>query len=179
MREVVHTHVIRFFDVRALTLGGEEEPSVLPTAMLPLADVDLATFLDRRPRGVLPAALACRMMGHLDGALAHVHSHGLGHRDVKQGNCLNFLAADVHGQCFGLALLLADFVMAQRVSGDTRWCLDAEQTEKTMTAFVCTFQNRPREVWGLTLDDHGVDQDFEETTLHGSSLDVWSFWAVV
>ena len=37
-------------DARALTPGGEKDPSDLPTFVLPPADVDLATFLDRRPR---------------------------------------------------------------------------------------------------------------------------------
>ena len=79
------------------------------TLVFPPADVDLATFLDRMHRGALPTALARRMMGQLAAALAHVHSHGIIHRDVKPGNCLIFLAAGVHGEFLGPALVLADF----------------------------------------------------------------------
>ncbi len=179
LRKVAHAHVIRLLDVRASTPGGEEDPSDLPTLVFPPADVDLATFLDRRPRGVLPTALARRMMGQLAAALAHVHSHGIIHRDVKPGNCLIFLAAEVHGEFLGPALVLADFGMARRVYGDPRWCLDAQQRAKPMTALVCTSWYRPPELWAVTMDDHDVDQDFEDTTPYGSSLDVWSFGAVV
>ena len=98
--------------------------------MFPLADVDLATFLDRIPRGVLPTALARRMMGQLAAALAHVHSHGIIHRDVKPGNCLIFLAAEVHEEFLGPTLVLADFGSARRVSGDPRRRLDGKQTQR-------------------------------------------------
>ena len=63
LRQVAHAHVIRLFDVRASTPDGEEEPSDLPILVFPPADVDLATFLDRWPRGDVPAALARRMLG--------------------------------------------------------------------------------------------------------------------
>ena len=178
LRKVAHPHVIRLLDVRASALGGEEDPSDLPTLVFPPADVDLATFLDRRPRGVLPTALARKMMGQLAAALAHVHSRGIIHRDVKPGNCLIFLAAEVHEEFLEPALVLADFGMARRVSGDTRWCLDAQEV-KAMTARVCSAWYRPPELWAVTMDDHGEDENFEETTPYGFSLDVWSFGAVV
>ena len=63
LRKVAHAHAIKLFDVRASTPGGEEGPADVPTLVFPPAGVDLATFLDRRPRGVLPAVLARRMMG--------------------------------------------------------------------------------------------------------------------
>jgi serine/threonine protein kinase len=75
--------------------------------------------------------------------------------------------------------VLADFGTARRVSGDLRRCLDARQRVKPMTALVCTAWYRPPELWAFTMDDHDEDQDFEETTPYGSSLDVWSFGAVV
>ena len=178
LREVAHAHIIKLLEARASTPGGEECHSDLPTLVFPPADVDLATFLDRRPRGVLPIALARKMMGQLAVALAHVHSHGIVHRDVKPGNCLIFLAAEIHGEFLGPSLVLADFGMARRVSGDPRWCLDGQQVEP-MTANVCTSWYRPPELWAATMDDHDVDQHFEETTPYGCSLDVWSFGAVV
>ena len=148
--------------------------------MCPPADVDLATFLDRRPRGVLPTALARRMMGQLAAALAHVHSHGIIHRDVKLGNCLIFLAAEVHEEFLGPALVLADFGTARRVSGDPRRCLDALQRVQPMTAKMCSAWYSHPEIWASTMDDHVIDaDDDEETTPYGSSLDVWSFGAVV
>ena len=182
LRKVAHSHIIRLIDVRASTLGGEEDPSDLPTFVFPPADVDLATFLGRMPDGVLPTALARRMMRQLAAALAHVHSHGIIHRDVKPANCLIFLAAEVHGETLGPALVLADFGMARCVFGDPRRCLDAQQCRgaKPMTAMVCTAWYRPPELWAVTMDDHDVDQAFdEETTPYGPSLDVWSFGAVV
>ena len=183
LRKVAHAHVIKLLDVCASTPGGEEDPRDLPTLVFPPADVDLATFLDRRPRGVLPTALARRMMGQLASALAHVHSHGIIHRDVKPGNCLIFLAAEVHEEFLRPALVLADFGSARRVSGDPRRCLDALQRVQPMTAKVCTAWYRPPELWAGTMDDHVIDADQcaddEETTPYGSSLDVWSFGAVV
>ena len=183
LREVAHAHVIRLLDVCASTPGGEADPRDLPTLVFPPADVDLATFLNRRPRGVLPTALARRMMGQLASALGHVHSHGIIHRDVKPGNCLIFLAAEVHGEFLGPALVLADFGMARRVSEDPRRCLNALQRVQPMTAKVCTAWYRPPELWAGTMDDHVIDADQhfddEETTPYGSSLDVWSFGAIV
>ena len=72
LRDAAHAHVIRLLDVCASTPGGEQDPRDLPTLAFPPADVDLATFLDRRPRGVLPTALARRLMGQLASALAPV-----------------------------------------------------------------------------------------------------------
>ena len=120
LREVAHANVIRLLDVRASTPGGEEDPCDLPILVFPPAEMNLATFLDKMPRGLLPSALACKMMGQLAAALAHVHSHGLIHRDVKPSNCLVFFAAEVHGEFLGPALVLADFGMARRVSRDPR-----------------------------------------------------------
>ena len=52
-----------------------------------------------------------------------------------------------------------------------------------MTAKVCTAWYRPPELWAGTMDDHVIDADQhfddEETTPYGSSLDVWSFGAIV
>ena len=102
-------------------------PETCQPFVLPLAGVDLATFLNRRPRGALPTALARRVMGQLVSALAHAHSHGIVHRGVKPGNCLIFLADEVHKEFGGPALVLADFGLARRVSGEPRRCLDALQ----------------------------------------------------
>ena len=183
LRKVAHAHVIKLLDVRASTPGGEEDPRDLPVLVFSPADVDLETFLNRRPRGVLPTALARRMMGQLASALAHVHSHGILHRDVKPGNCLIFLAAEVHEEFLGPALELADFGMARRVFGEPRRCLDALQRVQPMTAKVCTAWYKPPELWACTMDDHVIDADQnfndEETTPYGYSLDVWSFGAVV
>ena len=183
LRDAAHAHVIRLLDVRASTPGGEQDPRDLPILAFPPADVDLATFLDRRPRGVLPTALARRLMGQLASALAHVHSRGIIHRDVKPGNCLIFFAAEVHEEFLGPALALADFGMARRVSGDPRRGLDALRTDQPMTAKVCTAWYRPPELWAGTMDDHVIDADASsddvETTPYGPSLDVWSFGAVV
>jgi len=190
LRKVAHPHVIKLLDVCASTPGAEEDPSDLPTLMFPPANADLASFLDRfhytdygpEARGVLPTALARRLMGQLASALAHVHSHGIIHRDVKPQNCLLFLAAEVHEELLGPALMLADFGAARtHASGDPRRRLDAPavQRPQLMTARVCTAWYRPPELWAGTMDDHDVDADHDETTLYDSSLDVWSFGAVV
>lgn len=185
LREVAHAHVIKLLDVCASSLGGEKNPSDLPTLVFPPADTDLGTFIHRT--GGLPTALARRMMGQLASALAHVHSHGIIHRDLKPGNCLIFLAAEVHEEFLGPSLALADFGMARRVSASegTRRCLNALQKVQPMTAKVCTAWYRPPELWACTMDDHDVDagtddeRPAEPSTPYGSSLDVWSFGAVV
>ena len=50
-----------------------------------------------------------------------------------------------------------------------------------MTAKVVTAWYRPPELWAVTMDNYDVDEVFEETETapYGSSLDVWSFGAVV
>jgi len=187
LRKVAHAHVIKLLDVCASTPGGEEDPKDLPTLMFPPADADLASFLDRfdRPRGVPPTALARRLMGQLASALAHVHSHGIIHRDVKPQNCLLFLAAEVHEELLGPALMLADFGSARRASGDPRRRPDALAVQRVqpMTTKVCTAWYRPPELWAGTMDDHDLDADHDdvdgETTPYNASLDVWSFGAVV
>ena len=71
------------------------------------------------------------MMAQLATALAHVHSHGIIHRDVKPGHCLICLAAEVLGRFLWPNLVLADFGMARRVSADPpRRRLDARPDVK-------------------------------------------------
>ena len=48
-----------------------------------------------------------------------------------------------------------------------------------MTALACTTWYRPPELWAVTMDDHAVDQNVEDMAPYSSSLDVWSFGAVV
>ena len=183
LRKVAHERVLKLLDVCASTPGGEENCKDLPALVFPPADLDLETFLRRRGCAV-PTMLARRLMGHLAAALAHVHSHGILHRDVKPGNCLIFTGP------FGPALVLADFGMARRVSEDpARRRLDAQRRVefRPMTVKVCTAWYRPPELWAHTMDDHvldadrGADVDVEEsqTTPYGYALDVWSFGAVV
>ena len=117
--------------------------------------------------------LARRMMGQLAAALAHVHSQGIIHRDVKPGHCLIFLAGEVHGEFLGPNLVLADFGMARRVSGEPARparCLDARQRVQPMTAKVCTAWYRPPELWASTMDDHVIDADDDEETTFRSSV---------
>ena len=78
------------------------------------------------------------------------------------------------------ALVLADFGMARRVSRDTRrHRYKSHERVNPMTALVCTAWYRPPELWAVTMDDHDVDRDFDVTTAYDSSLDLWSFGAVV
>ena len=181
LRKVSHAHVIKLLAVRASTPPGVEDPSELPILVFPPADTDLGTFLDRSPAGVPPTMLARRLMSHLAAALAHVHSHGIIHRDVKPANCLIFLAAEVHGELLAPNLVLADFGMARRESAQPRWCLDAlpEVKHSPMTTMVCTAWYRPPELWAFTMDDHDLDQEIQEAVPYGCSLDVWSFGAVL
>ena len=184
-----HAHIIKLLDVRASTPGGEDAPGDRPTLVFPPADVDLETFLDRRPRGVLPPALACRMMRQLASALAHVHSHGVIHRDVTPKNCLIFLAgepAEVHKEFIEPALVLAEFGMARRAPGEPqRTFLDTLRRVPSMSPHVRTAWYRPPELWASTImDERAVDADGREdddgeTTSHGLSHDKWSFGAVV
>ncbi|CAK0823373.1 unnamed protein product [Prorocentrum cordatum] len=183
LRTVAHANVLRLIDVRASTPGGERDPDDLPILVFPPADLDLQTFLGRRPGGVLPPELARRMMRQLAAALAHVHAHNIIHRDVKPENCLIFLASEVHGEFLGPSLALADFGTARRWSGDPRLRLRnktrAPKREEPMTALVCTCWYRPPELWAATMGELEMDQEYEETTPYGPSLDVWSFGAVV
>ena len=102
LRKAAHANVVRLIDVRASTPGGERDPDNLPILVFPPADIDLENFLARRPGGALPPELARRMMRQLAAALAHIHALCLIHRDVKPGNCLIFLAGEVHGEFLGL-----------------------------------------------------------------------------
>ena len=82
LRKVARAKVVRLIDVRASTPAGERDPDDLPILASPQADVDLQTFLGRRPRGVLPPELARRMMRQLAAALAHVHAHDISYCDT-------------------------------------------------------------------------------------------------
>ena len=182
LRRVAHAHIIQLIDVRAETKGGEEEPSDLPIFVFPQADTDLATFLNRSHGGVLPTALARRMMGQLASALAHIHFFGIIHRDVKPANCLIFFANEVHGEFLVPALVLADFGMARCMSEELcrRHTTNRSQRVMPMTAMVCTAWYRPPELWAVTMDDQCVDFDSHNNLMpYGPSLDVWSYGAVV
>jgi serine/threonine protein kinase len=213
LRDVAHANVIRLIDIRASTPGAQNDPTDTPTLVFPPADMDLSSFLRRArasasPPGDggqgLPVAMARRLMAQLAGALAHVHSRGVLHRDVKPANCLIFCVAVFHGDLLGPSLVLADFGLARRLATPSdaqrrplHWCLDAQRNPATpsgaqrrprasmasMTTRVCTPWYRPPELWAETMDDHSIDVEKDDChsagTPYGTSLDVWSFGAVV
>ena len=102
---------------------------------------------------------------------------------VKPENCLIFLASEIHGEFFGPTLALADLGSDRRWSGGPRRRLRAKTPARKrgerMAALVRASRYRPPELRAATMDDCELDQDREETTPCGSSLDVWSFGAVV
>ncbi len=133
LREVAHQSIIKLIDIRASTPGKENDQCDLPTLVFPPAELDLSSFLNRMPEGQgLPNPLARRWMAQLASAVAHVHSHGILHRDIKPPNCLIFMAAsELHGELLGSCLRLADFGMARRMTTRTFSSHSAAQPGRT------------------------------------------------
>lgn len=84
-----HDNLVRVLDF------GEERDGSLWLAMELVEGTDLATVLTSERR--LEAAHAAELMLQITAALAHVHSHGIVHGDVKPGNAIVVRRADDDG----------------------------------------------------------------------------------
>ncbi|GLZ32220.1 hypothetical protein Lesp02_44080 [Lentzea sp. NBRC 105346] len=102
----------RRFDNEIRTLAGLSHPGLVsvydagtdgPTPFVVLQLVDGVTLRDRIARGPMPVAEVCELGSSLAEALAHVHDHGVVHRDVKPSNILLDRDGAAHLADFGLA----------------------------------------------------------------------------
>ena len=104
----------RFAHAHVVIAKGFEESAAATTIFTELCTTDL--FALTRKRGQLPVDEAKRYFTQLMGAVKHLHSYGVCHRDLKLENCL----LDLNGVCklcdFGLAHVLA----SHETTGD-RW----------------------------------------------------------
>lgn len=74
-----HPHIVTVYDV------GEEEGETYVVSQY-MDGGSVADLLARSPEGGLAIPAAVRVASAVSGALAHVHAHGLVHRDVKPSN---------------------------------------------------------------------------------------------
>src|SRR5690349_17423457 len=89
--------------------GRDESNPGDPFAYLVMELVDGATLAQAIARGPLPRRAVAVIGAQLAGALDHVHSHGVFHRDVKPANVL------VTEDPTGMVVKLADFGVARLV----------------------------------------------------------------
>ena len=142
------------------------------------------------------AGLASAWSSQLASALAHVHGQGVVHRDVKPANCLVCLGHSELGQAgphLAAAIKLADFGSARTLPerprckiGSKRPCFFQDHAHSMdrlfeMTALVVTSCWRALELLGntVTADKLEADDDMEQMTMYGASVDVWSYGATV
>lgn len=107
LRRLTHPHII---DLLELVVS---KASV--TLVLGHMDRNLKQYVRAQPGQVLSEALARSAILQLARGLAHCHSHGVMHRDVKPQNVLVGGGGPVSGRRPGLLVRLADFGEALRV----------------------------------------------------------------
>ena len=118
-----HPHIVDVYDFSVSTLGSGE---LAPWMALEWLDGEtLASFLKKRRRQTgdagIPAPEAVELLRPAIEALAHAHSKGIVHRDVKPANIM--VANTAHGTSlrvldFGIAKIMADDKGPS--TGDTR-----------------------------------------------------------
>ncbi|KAF2027428.1 kinase-like protein, partial [Setomelanomma holmii] len=101
MRQVEHQHCVNF-------LGSYTDFDHVNILSSPIADMDLATFLDR-PIGIEQRKLLYRGISCLCNALNYLHQNNIRHEDLKPQNVL------IHGD----NILLTDFGFSLDFSDDS------------------------------------------------------------
>ncbi|KAF2825835.1 kinase-like protein [Ophiobolus disseminans] len=101
MRQVHHRHCVEF-------LGSYTDADHVNILSLPIADMDLATFLDK-PIDVAQRRILYRGLGCLCNAMNYLHAMNIRHEDLKPQNVL------LHGE----NLLLTDFGFSLDFSDDS------------------------------------------------------------
>ena len=105
LRSLDHPHIVRLIEAGLLDNGS---------IYLAMEYVDGPPLSHAIPAGGFPAARACEIFRQAATAVAHAHSRGVLHRDLKPGNILLDAAGIVHIADFGLAHSVPDRV--QRLS---------------------------------------------------------------
>lgn len=136
MRQVNHQHCVRF-------LGSYTDFDHVNILSTPVADMDLATFLDKpinRPeREVLYRGFGC-----LCNAINYLHQHNIRHEDLKPQNVLisgeNILLTD-----FGFSLDFSDDSISTTTGRPSAWTIRYSAPE------VLDFEprNRATDIWSL------------------------------
>tara|TARA_R110002003_G_scaffold248_5_gene17705 strand:+ start:3588 stop:5924 length:2337 start_codon:yes stop_codon:yes gene_type:complete len=113
MRQVDHQHCVKF-------LGSYTHIDHVNILSSPVADMDLATFLDR-PIGTEQRAVLCRGIGCLCNAINYLHENNIRHEDLKPQNVLhgdNILLTD-----FGFSLDFSDDSISTTTGRPSAWTL--------------------------------------------------------
>ena len=149
---------------------GWREEGVL---VFPVADLDLHAWLQRRADR-LSENMSLQIGRQVCAGLAHVHGHGVLHRDVKPSNILLHFVEAPAGMVFPRAVL-ADFGMArQHAAGEGGPCLVAgpleDPDQRLMTRLVVTAWYRAPEL---------LLAKKELLARYSYAVDVWSWGCVV
>jgi serine/threonine protein kinase len=136
MRQVNHQHCVRF-------LGSYTDVDHVNILSSPVADMDLATLLDR-PIHMKEREMLYRGFGCLCGAIQYLHQNNIRHEDLKPQNVL------IHGD----NILLTDFGFSLNFSGDsvsTTTGRPSAWTIRYSAPEVLDFEprNRATDIWSL------------------------------
>jgi serine/threonine protein kinase len=136
MRQVNHQHCVRF-------LGSYTDFDHVNILSSPVADMDLATLLDR-PIQRKEREIIYRGFGCLCGAIHYLHQNNIRHEDLKPQNVLihgdNILLTD-----FGFSLNFSDDSMSTTTGRPSAWTIRYSAPE------VLDFEprNRATDIWSL------------------------------
>jgi serine/threonine protein kinase len=136
MRQVNHQHCVRF-------LGSYTDFDHVNILSSPVADMDLATLLDR-PIQMKEREMLYRGFGCLCGAIHYLHQNNIRHEDLKPQNVLihgdNILLTD-----FGFSLNFSDDSISTTTGRPSAWTIRYSAPE------VLDFEprNRATDIWSL------------------------------
>lgn len=151
----------RRFDDEVRTLAGLSHPGLVcvydadtggPAPFVVLQLVEGATLADRIAGGPLPADQVRRVGARLADALAHVHAHGLVHRDVTPSNILLDAEDNAYLANLGMTHLTGTARPADTGPADT----DPARTEPTTSEPVVTDRTVTDRATGPAADVHAL-----------------------
>jgi serine/threonine protein kinase len=136
MRKVNHQHCVRF-------LGSYTDFDHVNILSSPVADMDLATFLDN-PIGIREEAILYRGMGCLCNVINYLHQNDIRHEDLKPQNVLihgdNILLTD-----FGFSLDFSNDSMSTTTGRPSAWTIRYSAPE----VLECEPRNRATDIYSL------------------------------
>ncbi|KAH7139163.1 kinase-like domain-containing protein [Dendryphion nanum] len=137
MKQIVHHHCVRL-------VASYTDPDTLAILCTPVADTDLAAFLDLEVLNREQSELLYRGFGCLTSALCYIHSKNIRHKDMKPQNILihgdNLLLTD-----FGFSLDFSDDSVSTTTGRPSNWTARYAAPETLQHES----RSRSADIWGL------------------------------